>query len=179
MASSRSSNGRGKRSSSRTPTLANPPSYLEQDKLKFLIMDAPTDNNLTQYLQVMKKHDVRVVVRACEPSYNAKVLNDANISVEEMFFADGAPPAADIVKKWLDIVESESAAGRCVAVHCVAGLGRAPVLVGIALVEKLSMEYSEAVTKIRKARRGAINQRQLKYLKTYVPTSQSSTCVIM
>lgn len=35
-----------------------------------------------------------------------------------------------------------------VAVHCVAGLGRAPVMVAIALIE-LGMKYEEAVETIR------------------------------
>lgn len=34
------------------------------------------------------------------------------------------------------------------AVHCVAGLGRAPVMVAIALIE-LGMKYEEAVETIR------------------------------
>ena len=46
-----------------------------------------------------------------------------------------------------------------VGVHCVAGLGRAPVLVAIALIEA-GMDPLDCIGFIRKKRRGALNNRQ-------------------
>ena len=96
-------------------------------------------------------------------------------------FDDGHSPPQEIIDTWLDLVnhtfhgESKSSDDdSTIAVHCVAGLGRAPVLVAIALIEE-GMDAVEAVTMIRTHRRGAINAKQLNYLQTYTPTKTAST----
>lgn len=53
-----------------------------------------------------------------------------------------------------------------IAIHCVAGLGRAPALVAIALIES-GMESLDAVTYIRRYRRGAFNSKQIAFLDSY------------
>lgn len=67
----------------------------------------------------------------------------------------------------------------CIALHCVAGLGRAPLLVAIALVE-YGQDPGQAVTFIRERRRGAINALQLQYLSSYKKQKKksSSKCTI-
>lgn len=95
-----------------------------------------------------------------------------------MAYEDGHSPPEDVLKLWLDLVEERFFSGNTtaaaanskdntIAVHCVAGLGRAPVLVAIALMEFEKMDAVDAVTMIRKGRRGAINEKQLQYLEGY------------
>ena len=69
---------------------------------------------------------------------------------KDLAFEDGAAPPFDIIKKWMELVSQESEIGQesCIAVHCVAGLGRAPVLVAVALIEH-GLKYHVAVEKIR------------------------------
>ncbi|NXC43178.1 TP4A2 phosphatase, partial [Penelope pileata] len=85
-------------------------------------------------------------------------------------FDDGAPPPNQIVDDWLNLLKTKfrEESGCCVAVHCVAGLGRAPVLVALALLE-CGMKYEDAVQFIRQKRRGAFNSKQLLYLEKYRP----------
>jgi protein tyrosine phosphatase type 4A len=101
-----------------------------------------------------------------------------------MPFNDGGAPPDEVVNKWLNLLEAtykeDAAQKETIGVHCVAGLGRAPVLVAIALIES-GMNALEAVDFIRERRRGSINLKQLQYLKTYKVKLRKRTksCIVM
>lgn len=161
----------------------NRPTLVENKGRRFLIMDAPTDGNLSKYVTFLKKKNVTHVVRACEATYSIAPLTDAGIQVTDVTFKDGDPPPLDVVDKWLRLVDAEFKDKKeaVIAVHCVAGLGRAPVLVAIAIIES-GMDPYETINFIRKRRRGAINAKQLKYLEDYKrkkPKDESNGCLIM
>lgn len=61
-----------------------------------------------------------------------------------------------------------------IAVHCVAGLGRAPVLVAVALIEA-GLSPLDAIELIRRRRRGAFNSRQIAYVDSYKKQSKASS----
>jgi protein tyrosine phosphatase type 4A len=161
-------------------TISSKPTLITTPHLRFLIMDAPRQSNLHLYIKECRRHHVTDVVRVCEPTYLGAELNSAGIALHEMAYEDGHSPSEDILKMWLDLVEERffgsaitaTTGGAAknentIAVHCVAGLGRAPVLVAIALMEFEKMDAVDAVTMIRKGRRGAINEKQLQYLEGY------------
>lgn len=129
--------------------------------------------NFLEYFQELKKNNVSTVVRVCEPSYKIDELESQGITVRDLAYDDGTPPSQWIVDEWLEILRKnyQDNPETCVAVHCVAGLGRAPVLVSVALIE-LGLKYEAAVELIREKRRGAINSRQLAYLEKYRPKSR-------
>jgi len=161
--------------------LPNPPSLIENGNYRFLIFDAPNDDNLPVYIPELKKFNVRHLVRACDPTYSTELLRNANISVHDLPFPDGGSPADDVVDKWLSLLKSafKDIEQETIGVHCVAGLGRAPVLVAIALIES-GMNPLQAVEYIRERRRGSINLKQLQWLKTYKPKSKSKgPCNVM
>jgi len=150
------------------------PTPISVPPMRFLIMDTPRQTNLHLYIKEMKKHSVSDVVRVCEPTYQRGELDSAGMRLHEMEYADGHAPSRDLIDKWLGLVEEtfykeESAvtSTKCIAVHCVAGLGRAPVMVALALIEFANYDPVEAVALIRQHRRGAINEKQLIYLEGY------------
>ncbi|KAF9272405.1 Protein tyrosine phosphatase type IVA 1 [Mortierella alpina] len=146
-------------------------------KLRFLILDCPSDATLTAYLPILDEHNVTDLVRICEGSpYDPKPLNDAGIHVhDDMKFQDGTAPGKDVVARWLDLNDrvfyGSGDTEKCIAVHCISGIGRAPVLVAISLIEG-GMDPLDAIAYIRKARRGALNRIQIAFLDSYKKRKQ-------
>jgi protein tyrosine phosphatase type 4A len=191
-------------SSSSQPSLVNKPTFLESPSgLRFLICDAPNDHNVQSYIDVFRRKNVVVLSRVCDPTYSAGPLLANGIKVVEIPFPDGDPPPPAVVDKWLALVDQvfknqgqqakggsthatstgielnlDGVAKPAIAIHCVAGLGRAPVMVAIALVEN-GMDPFDAIAFIRKKRRGAINARQLKYIENYQRKSGPKGCCVM
>lgn len=165
------------------------PTVVKHACLSLMISSAPTVDAVGRYAGHLKAHGVKQLVRVCDPSYSASRLRGADIAVHDWAFADGDAPPQEVVDRWLALLDdvfglaAYSAAVRSgaplpdapaptetVAVHCLAGLGRAPVLVAVALVET-GMDPFEAVGWIRALRRGAINSRQMAFLENYQPRS--------
>lgn len=141
--------------------------------LHFLITSKPTDRTIDTYIQDLKKQKAYTVVRVCEPTYKTEELNKEGIVVYDLPFDDGGVPPPDVIRQWFSILKGtfQENPDHKVAVHCVAGLGRAPVMVCIALIET-GMKYEEAVEIVRSKRRGAINAKQLDFLQRYKPKSR-------
>uniref|UniRef100_A0A2K5HIZ8 Tyrosine specific protein phosphatases domain-containing protein n=1 Tax=Colobus angolensis palliatus TaxID=336983 RepID=A0A2K5HIZ8_COLAP len=97
--------------------------------MRFLIIHNPTNSTLHRFIEELKKY------------------GKEGIQFLDWPFDDGSSPSNQIVDDWLSLVDVKfrEEPGCCIAVHCVAGLGRTPV-------EK---------------RRGAFNSKQLLYLEKY------------
>jgi protein tyrosine phosphatase type 4A len=157
------------------PPLARIFSTVEYGKLRFLILDCPTQENLNEYLKELQARNVTDVVRVCEPTYDKNVFIANGIKVHDWAFKDGGIPPPEVLSSFLSLCaerfgsfshiknSSTDPSDPVIAVHCVAGLGRAPVLVAVSLIEA-GLTPLDAVDYIRKRRRGAFNSVQLQYL---------------
>lgn len=136
--------------------------------MRFLITHNPTNTTLHKFIEELKKYGVTTIVRVCEATYDTALVEKEGIQVLDWPFDDGSPPSNQIVDNWLSLVNMKfrREPGCCIAVHCVAGLGRTPVLVALALIEG-GMKNEDAVQLIRQKRRGAFNSKQLLYLENY------------
>eukprot|EP00009_Paramoeba_aestuarina_P006867 CAMPEP_0201520360 /NCGR_PEP_ID=MMETSP0161_2-20130828/10664_1 /ASSEMBLY_ACC=CAM_ASM_000251 /TAXON_ID=180227 /ORGANISM="Neoparamoeba aestuarina, Strain SoJaBio B1-5/56/2" /LENGTH=105 /DNA_ID=CAMNT_0047918683 /DNA_START=420 /DNA_END=737 /DNA_ORIENTATION=+ len=105
-------------------------------------------------------------------------MKEAGITVHDLEYQDGTNPPDFVLSGWRTVVKDAKKKGTTVAVHCVAGLGRAPVMVCTSLIDS-GMEPMLAVEHVRKQRRNAINASQLKYLRNYKKASGGGDCVVM
>ncbi|XP_058253973.1 protein tyrosine phosphatase type IVA 3 isoform X2 [Hemibagrus wyckioides] len=126
------------------------PVEVSYKNMRFLITHNPTNATLSSFIEDLKKYGATTVVRVCEVTYDKTPLEKDGITVMDWPFDDGAPPPTKIVDDWLSLLKHKFCEdpGSCVAVHCVAGLGRAPVLVALALIES-GMKYEDAIQFIR------------------------------
>lgn len=126
---------------------------IEQHNVKIIIMDSPSDGTASAYVKELKRLGVTDVVRTCERTYSPEPFEMEGLQVHDMVFPDGAAPTQDVMQRWIDLIserylDKKKPAG-LVAVHCVAGLGRAPVMAAVALIETTGIDPMDAVEKIR------------------------------
>ncbi|XP_059937857.1 protein tyrosine phosphatase type IVA 1-like isoform X1 [Mesoplodon densirostris] len=119
--------------------------------MRFIITHNPTNVTLNKFIEDLKKYGVTTIVRLCEATYDTTLVEKEGLHVLDWPFDDGTPPSNQIVDDWLSLVKIKfhEDPGCCIAVHCVAGLGRAPF--------------------IRQKRLGAFNSKQLLYLEKHCP----------
>ena len=169
--------------------------------LSFFISDSPDNARLPEYVKLFKEKEITDVARACDPKYDEKQFEAQGIKVHEFFFEDGGIPPKPLLTNWLSLVyecEAHNSAlrssvttngtgarsfsgKRSIAVHCVAGLGRAPLLVAIALIE-FGMTPEDAIDYVRAKRKGCFNSKQIRFLmdtfrprRLFTPSGSSST----
>eukprot|EP01121_Diplochlamys_sp_Union-15-3_P001109 TRINITY_DN1096_c0_g1_i1.p1 TRINITY_DN1096_c0_g1~~TRINITY_DN1096_c0_g1_i1.p1 ORF type:complete len:155 (-),score=29.81 TRINITY_DN1096_c0_g1_i1:97-561(-) len=146
------------------------------ENLNFLVLGAPEPFELPKYVKTLQKNNVKNLVCCCERKYDLKPFEENGIKVIEWVFNDGQSPPDELIEEWLKFVQSKGKDGT-IGVHCQAGLGRAPMLVAIVMIES-GMEPLDAIEKIRKKRRSAFNKTQVDFLMKYKKRKQKG-CDLM
>jgi protein tyrosine phosphatase type IVA len=156
----------------------NPPSIIVYNGLTCIISDTPCDSNIDSYLKCFTKYNVKHLVYVCQLLYNPEPFIKSGIQMHNLEFPDGSNPSPHTIKRWHQIVSDAISTNTAIAVHCIAGLGRAPVLVGIALIDQ-GISALETIEYIRNNRKGSLNAHQLKFLLHYGKNySHRNGCIV-
>ena len=139
---------------------------------KFLAFSGPTQtpiayvdgvktNTPETYYEYFKANNVTGVVRFNNKVYDRKKFLDAGFNHYDLYFADGGNPTDAILKKFLEITESEKGA---LAVHCKAGLGRTGTLISLYLMKHFGVTTPEIISWLRLCRPGSVIGPQQNFL---------------
>lgn len=149
---------------------------------KYIVTPSPDSNSICSYKNFLFNNNVTTVLRLCDKhEYSDEYLSSENIKVIDMPLKDGDIPNIDVIKKWLNIIDNETIG---IAVHCRAGLGRAPLFVCVGLIKIGGMEDLKAIQIVRNNIKGSLNSKQIDFLCNELKTIQfgknikNNNCII-
>lgn len=139
--------------------------------INFVISDCPSNDTIPTYIPLFQSHNVKTIIRIShESTYDSSEFERAGILViDSIKFIDGSIPSESTLEMFRNIVDqvialnSDPKSPPAIAIHCVSGIGRAPLLVTVALMDA-GMDAFEAIEFIRSKRRGSLNKVQVDFL---------------
>jgi len=146
--------------------------FIEYKTKRFYISQSPTNENMENFISQLKANNIKHVVRLCKPTYDSLQIENESIGFYDLEIPDGDIPNKNHVDQWTNIVNN-ALDNEGILVHCVAGLGRAPIMVTLSLINE-GLEPFEAIELIRKRRPGSINSKQLGFLMNYKPNKKKT-----
>lgn len=108
-----------------------------------------------QALAEMSAAGISVLINLDQHAHDPEVLNKMGLSEIQLPTPDFRPPSIADLERGVAAIEQSVAAGKRVAVHCVAGLGRTGTLLACYLVHH-NFSPEAAVDRIRTLRPGSV-----------------------
>jgi protein tyrosine phosphatase type 4A len=135
--------------------------------VNFVITDCPSNDTLPIYIQVFSTENVKDLIRISQNDvYDKATLEMEGIKVwDDLKFEDGTVPSPQIVAKLRNIIRYIVLRGEKpgLAIHCVSGIGRAPLFATISLCD-YGMDPLDAIELVRSKRRGSLNRKQVDWI---------------
>jgi len=146
-------------------------------KIDYILSSCPNSNNIQEYSTFLKNNNVKYLINLCDSQYSLEYLD--NIVYKNIIIQDGTIPNENQLNVIKEICKDCIASQQNIVIHCVSGMGRAPCVLGVLLIEYENYENIYCIEAIRKKRKGSINSVQLKYLMNYKLNKKESSCIIM
>jgi protein tyrosine phosphatase type 4A len=148
---------------------------LNDSNRNFIISGIP--NNLDEFINILYKNSINLVINLTgdKDIFYYELLKKNNIDYLHFPLDDGTTPSDEKIKNLINILSRYNS----ILFHCVAGLGRAPLMFGITLLLLYNYKPLEIIEKIRLKEAKALNLNQVKYLLNFKKKKYINTqCVI-
>jgi cell division cycle 14 len=113
------------------------------------------------YYPIWKRYGVKTVIRLNKRMYERNDFIKAGYAHHDLFFIDGTSPSEAILRKFLDIMDTDQGV---ISIHCKAGLGRTGTLIACWMMRHYQMTARECIAWIRLCRPGSIIGPQQNYV---------------
>ena len=143
---------------------------LEIGNNKFIITNSPSDRNLSDYVKKLKYEETNIIVRLGERRYNEELIR--GIDFIDLYIEDGSIPNEDTINIFLNIVRKN----RTIAIHCISGLGRAPMMVVIAMIIIYKKKELDSIISVRQMIPNSLNTKQINFLKNDLRKIRDKNC---
>lgn len=132
--------------------------YLDNEK-KVIVTKFPNDVHLLEYLIILEGIDTIVNFSENIHSFipSKKVIH--------LPFKDGGVPDKSIVRNWLNILSKSDT--RNILIHCDSSVGRAPLMLAIAMMHTSTTTGVDVVQELRQKIPSALNTKQLNFVLNY------------
>lgn len=134
---------------------------LNDTNRNFIISGEPS--NIDDYVSILTKNSINLVINLTDNNYDLSrenKLKNANIDYLHFPLIDGHILSDDKIKNLLNFLNRYNS----IAIHCVAGLGRAPLVLGVCLILLYNYKPLDVIEKIRNKESKALNTIQINYL---------------
>lgn len=141
---------------------------IQFNRLSVYIFPMPTNDNSRDHALKLSSSGVKDIVHFTELEYSTSIFSQNNIFFHDLSFADGGVPSPEQLLLWFELLDTffpKSSSNKCViGIHCKSSVGRAPLMLSIALIYLYGINDIDAVLFVREKIHGAMNKIQLKFL---------------
>lgn len=135
-----------------------------ESQRNFIISESPTNNNIKEYINILQKNSINLVINLTEQTeknkYDIDKIKNANIDYLYFPIQDGYVPTDEQVNILLEFLNRYNS----IAFHCAAGLGRAPMMFAISYIILFNKKPLDCIEMIRQKEPKALNNIQIKFL---------------
>jgi protein tyrosine phosphatase type 4A len=127
----------------------------------FIITASPNEKNINTYIDFLKNKNIELVIKVTNNTlYDLKIYEKSSIKLKELIFDDGSVPSDSIILELMNLIKNYNK----ICIHCVAGLGRAPLLMCLILILEFDYNRTDALIEIRKKIPYALNTIQVEFI---------------